>query len=105
MELAVLISDGNGSPVKLPSSNYQMSVWDRTKPAMVNGDVNTDAYINRFFDTLQEYQGFVSKLMGQIRDAGGTLVETPEPYRHPLFASIKIINPDGSHRFDLTLYR
>ena len=86
------------------TSKYQISIWDRSQPSIINGDVNKDAYVNYFFDDIDSRDAFLNNIIRLIENAGG-VISVPAIGQHPLFHSLNVSHSANSTRWSITIYR
>lgn len=94
MELPML-----GTDEQTPSSKYQVTLVDQSDKRLKPMEYPR---INRFFDTVDDRNSFVTLFETSIQKSGGRLVQ--DKLTHPLFVSFDILDKQGERHYSITIY-
>lgn len=94
MELPML-----GTAEKTANSQFQVMLTDSTNKSLHPKDYPRK---NRFFETVEDRNAFVTMFETTIHKSGGRFVK--KKLQHPLFTTFDIIDQEGNKTFDLTIY-
>ena len=94
MELPML-----GTSEKTATSQFQVMLTDSRDKSLHPKDYPRT---NRFFETAEDRNTFVTMFESTIHKSGGRFVK--KALQHPLFTTFEIIDNQGNKSFDLTIY-
>ena len=99
-ELEVTTVEQWGTAEQMPNSRYQVMLTDKRNKSL--SPLNQPK-INRFFEKLEERDGFINSFKIELTQQGGSLKHNPR-LNHPSFVVFQIYNQNGENDFDITVY-